>query len=681
MADAATTATAAAAAAAAAEDTTTTAATTTAAKSCGACQEPKERLDFSKKQWEKKFRRCKDCVTKELPFQRPTKQGHVNDHDRDNDAENQMEASNQNNTTVPTTKVSTRTSTSTGSVNEPAAIESNSSTAGTSTERSIAMAKYTDEFYDAVEETLPGTLTPTTTNAATNVVVAKDTQQQDQDEPQSTTTELTKSNETTDTNNTANQDEPLIASISVLAEETETTTATAAATGSSEAMLVENGHSPHIETDAAGTNEPSANSNDTATPYRYVSFASLHQSPSLEQQPSEPEETKQSTTHGNAKDEAHQKANHHQVDNDNDDDDIAHLARNWEPSAQETQPLIAPPPVSLESQLEPVEPVSLSEDEEDDGSDVRFRRTLSLLAAPLVDESGSARSVVAGLCSLFLVGATIGLVSRKNATLPTPWYRWVSAMIGYIYFLCWSVSFYPQVLSNYKRRSTHGLSPDFCALNVLGFACYTAYTVSLYWSSAMQELYRERYGSEVTVQSNDVAFAIHALILSSITLVQIGYYGGVQQRPSKVIVATIVAILGLCAIYPCLVVAKSNSLNWLDYLYLLSFVKIGISLIKYIPQVILNCERKSTVGWSIWNILLDFTGGALSILQLVLDCADLGDFSGITGNLAKFGLGFVSIVFDMLFMTQHYVLYPEAGGDDSAETEPLLSEEERQGIV
>ena len=32
----------------------------------------------------------------------------------------------------------------------------------------------------------------------------------------------------------------------------------------------------------------------------------------------------------------------------------------------------------------------------------------------------------------------------------------------------------------------------------------------------------------------------------------------------------------------------------------------------------MNYRRKSTIGWSIGNILLDFTGGSLSILQMFL---------------------------------------------------------------
>lgn len=107
-----------------------------------------------------------------------------------------------------------------------------------------------------------------------------------------------------------------------------------------------------------------------------------------------------------------------------------------------------------------------------------------------------------------------------------------------------------------------------------------------------------------------------------------------------------------------LVYREAYNLQFLDFLYLLSSIKLTITIIKYIPQVLLNYNRKSTEGWNVWNVLLDFSGGMLSLLQLVLDCVDLGDWTGITGNWAKFGLSFVSITFDIVFMLQHVVLYP-----------------------
>jgi cystinosin len=35
----------------------------------------------------------------------------------------------------------------------------------------------------------------------------------------------------------------------------------------------------------------------------------------------------------------------------------------------------------------------------------------------------------------------------------------------------------------------------------------------------------------------------------------------------------------------------------------------------------------------------------------------IDNFEGITGDPVKFGLGFLSMVFDVIFMVQHYILY------------------------
>ena len=116
------------------------------------------------------------------------------------------------------------------------------------------------------------------------------------------------------------------------------------------------------------------------------------------------------------------------------------------------------------------------------------------------------------------------------------------------------------------------------------------------------------------------------------------------------------------------IVCATGAVEWLWFFYYLSFVKLGVTMVKYIPQVYLNWRRKSTVGWSIENVLLDFTGGLLSLGQLVFDGWRKGmslhdtankadDWSGVTGNPVKFGLGFVSMVFDVIFIVQHYVVY------------------------
>ncbi|KAG0312977.1 hypothetical protein BGZ99_009162 [Dissophora globulifera] len=233
----------------------------------------------------------------------------------------------------------------------------------------------------------------------------------------------------------------------------------------------------------------------------------------------------------------------------------------------------------------------------------------------------------------------------------------LSHVIGWVYFLAWSASFYPQVVLNWRRKSVHGLSMDFIYLNVLGFLCYSVFNLSFFFSEEVQEEYRKRNnGQDNLVRANDVFFAVHALVLSSVTLLQTFIYERNEHqtisRPTKFLIS--ISIIGAGIV---LGSAISGTSQWIDCLYYLSYIKLGVSFVKYCPQAYLNYLSQSTVGWSIHNILLDFTGGILSIAQLILDAYISGDWSGISGDPVKLGLGSLSILFDLVFMTQHYVLY------------------------
>ena len=82
-----------------------------------------------------------------------------------------------------------------------------------------------------------------------------------------------------------------------------------------------------------------------------------------------------------------------------------------------------------------------------------------------------------------------------------------------------------------------------------------------------------------------------------------------------------------------LIISLAGVLKYLDFLYFCSYVKLFITLIKYVPQAYLNFRRKSTFGWSIGNILLDFTGGFLSIGQMFV----------ISYNESKFFINYLLI--------------------------------------
>lgn len=114
-------------------------------------------------------------------------------------------------------------------------------------------------------------------------------------------------------------------------------------------------------------------------------------------------------------------------------------------------------------------------------------------------------------------------------------------------------------------------------------------------------------------------------------------------------------------------------------IYAISYVKLIITVVKYMPQVLTNYRNRSTHGWSIVPILLDIVGGVLSILQLGIDSYLQGDWSGITGNPVKLMLGNVSIFFDVIFIAQHYWIYKgNLGQSELSEEDPLLDDAERE---
>ena len=243
----------------------------------------------------------------------------------------------------------------------------------------------------------------------------------------------------------------------------------------------------------------------------------------------------------------------------------------------------------------------------------------------------------------------------------------VSQTVGWIYFAAWSISFYFQVFLNYRRKSVRGLSFDFLAYNFTGFLCYTVFNCTLYWSAVVQEEYKQDTGStSIGVKANDVAFAVHALVITCFTIFQCFIYERGDQRIS--ITAWIILSLTWAFMLVTLFLGVGGVLNWYKTLTFLAYVKMWVSLIKYAPQAWSNFKRKSTVGWSIGNILLDCTGGTLSILQLILDSIREDDWNIMFGDIPKLGLGFESVFFDIFFMVQHYCLYTDRKDRDAAPT-------------
>ncbi|MCJ1468865.1 hypothetical protein MMC07_007495 [Pseudocyphellaria aurata] len=265
--------------------------------------------------------------------------------------------------------------------------------------------------------------------------------------------------------------------------------------------------------------------------------------------------------------------------------------------------------------------------------------------------------------------------------------------------LSWTLSCYPQVILNFRRHSTVGVNLSLPFINTLGFSAYTLSTSAMYFSPLIRAQYASRNPASPvpTVRANDVAFAGHALIMCFVTLSTfVKPIWGFEQEPprtgwrvGKVIIAVMVGcVIGVVWMVGLVLVKGKdggrdpNGFAWIDVVEAVGMVKLVVTVVKYIPQVLTNYRRQSTVGWSIDQILMDFFGGVLSVLQLVIDASLQPDWTGLTHNPVKLWLGGLSVFFDIvrsrpllrfrereigsglttgqIFMAQHYILYRHA---------------------
>ncbi|OAA67446.1 Cystinosin/ERS1p repeat protein [Cordyceps fumosorosea ARSEF 2679] len=245
----------------------------------------------------------------------------------------------------------------------------------------------------------------------------------------------------------------------------------------------------------------------------------------------------------------------------------------------------------------------------------------------------------------------------------------LSAFAGWTSAALWTVSFYPFMVNNYRRRSTDGLSIDFCLLDVLGAVSYAVYNLAFALAPVVRRQYAARNPASPTppVRANDVAYALHGLALSAVVYSQFYprlWHFDRTRPPARVSVwCAMTCWYCICAaLLGAFVAATLPELKrwmWLDVVYLVSNIKTFLVLLRYVPQTWLNYRRKSTRGLPLLPFVLDMTGGVLSLLQLLIDSA-YHDQSPALANPVKLAIAIVVIVFALAFFFQRFVLYKDA---------------------
>eukprot|EP00918_Siedleckia_nematoides_P022449 GHVU01048342.1.p1 GENE.GHVU01048342.1~~GHVU01048342.1.p1 ORF type:complete len:586 (+),score=63.91 GHVU01048342.1:1205-2962(+) len=261
----------------------------------------------------------------------------------------------------------------------------------------------------------------------------------------------------------------------------------------------------------------------------------------------------------------------------------------------------------------------------------------------------------------------------------------VSVALGFAYVFCWAISFYPQAILNYKRKSTEGMSNDLVLYNVTAYTMYAYYVL-------VRRYVQNRDHLSAAVEFHDVIFALHSLTICIFLLSQAYWYnhGGGWRLASKSCTLACSGFSLLFLVIICLAryrvipfyLSKANGVGGngagaqpqiffsgvgqMPYVFpnisaalFGAYVKVILTFIKYIPQILLTYRRKSTKGLSIsqWN--LDLAGGVFALSQNLIDAYNYSDPSYVYGNVPKFLLAMIGVFYDSILVIQHYCIYTD----------------------
>jgi cystinosin len=227
-------------------------------------------------------------------------------------------------------------------------------------------------------------------------------------------------------------------------------------------------------------------------------------------------------------------------------------------------------------------------------------------------------------------------------------YSVINNLCGWIYAAAFIGGYFFISLEIYQKKTSAGLSWNYFVLSLLGYLYYLFY---FFWGM-------ESRSSDIasSIHFQDFLFIICSVLWHPIVFFQMRIYPGCPENKVSWVYA------GLCALsFGSIFVVYAITGDAVETMTFMGTLKTVFSVYMLIPQAILNWKRKSTYGWSVLNCILDVFAGLLSIVQVMIDYWGLdlpvAERTAKDLNIAKLSLGLNCVVFDILFIYQHFCLY------------------------
>eukprot|EP00755_Sulcionema_specki_P034693 Sspe_Gene.103429::Locus_79242_Transcript_1_1_Confidence_1.000_Length_4376::g.103429::m.103429 len=223
----------------------------------------------------------------------------------------------------------------------------------------------------------------------------------------------------------------------------------------------------------------------------------------------------------------------------------------------------------------------------------------------------------------------------------------VSNIFGWLCTILWAGQGITLAYDCFVRQSVSGLTSDMVLYNVVGITSWTIFSTYFFVHNDL--------GITTTIQ--DVVYSFIGMFCMFFLAFEVHVFHGAQ--PLTTFAKLYVVMVVFWVVKGSVDGGSQDPRLFIpEFVKRLSYIHLGCSAVKYIPQAMYNYKRKSTAGYSIMSVWFDTCGAALLLLQMFFDGIIRHKWSlMITLNFPKFSLACEVIFFNVVYLTQHYILY------------------------
>lgn len=225
-----------------------------------------------------------------------------------------------------------------------------------------------------------------------------------------------------------------------------------------------------------------------------------------------------------------------------------------------------------------------------------------------------------------------------------------------IFLYC--VSFFFQPIQFYQTKTITGYKIDFIIMNLFGYSCFLLFK--------LKGLFNNKIGIKET-NPIDLVIIIYLIVIMIITIIMIIKYKDEKDLKIYPIISKIIILLLFGASLLFILESVLEKYNPEEHINFNYYIYLGLSkyimdLIKYIPQLILNKSKNSTIGWNIYYIIFELISIIFYYLSIVseiynnsLDILNPPENESKLMFYTELIVPFIVIIYDILFIIQHYL--------------------------